>query len=327
MPRKRRATKIVPHSKYQAFQKRYGFIPSSDKDDLHLIRSRMLQGIYRREKSPDTYCNYVLADGSLINFMRNRRLEADAVRELEDIERRGRLTDRDRLMKNLLSSQPLAFNLFLPLKWDLRAATRTIRELFPRLQVDRVTDIRLEYVPGDGMGPNERRVKLDNSCFDAYVGYCDKSGTKCGIGIEVKYTEPLSQTDFRRATGEKKERYIRAIRKYRDQFFTEHADFYLSPKFNQLFRNQLLAHEAMDKNVEIRGCVVGILFSQADTKCRDAIDQFGRLLKAPEHFVPITIERFLEAALRHCGSNSAQKSVYEGIWRRYCDYDQLRGYL
>lgn len=327
MPRTPRATNIVPHTKYQKFQQWYGPIPASDKDDLHMIRSRMLQGLYRGKKLPGTYCNYVLEDSSFINFMRNTRLEADALKELEGIERRGRLTKRGRLIHNLLSSQPLAFNLFLPLKWDLRAATRIIRELLPCLSIDRVSDIKMEYVPGDGEAPSERKVNLDHSCFDAYVEYRDKNDTTCGIGIEVKYTESFSRTDFRRTKGEKKERYLRAIGKYVAHFFAEHADLYLSPKFNQLFRNQLLGQEAMDKNLEMGGCVVGIIFSKEDTKCRDAINQFGRLLKAPETFLPITVEQFLESAIRHYGSSPDQKSLYEEMQRRYCNYDQLRDYL
>ena len=120
--------------KYKKFQEEYGYLPASDKDNVHRIKSRMLQGIYRNNKIENLYCNYVLDSARLINFMRNERLLSDAILELEDIKKRERLTDENRLMSNLLSSQPMAFNLFLPIRWqNYTFATIVFQKLLPEI--------------------------------------------------------------------------------------------------------------------------------------------------------------------------------------------------
>ena len=128
-------TKIVPHKKFKDFQEKYGAIPASDKND-HIIKSRMLQGIYRNRKIDAAYCNYVFEDSGFVNFMRNRRLESDAMQELAAIKQRERLTDEKRLLENLLSSQPMAFNIFLPMKWNnFEIGNAVFQELFPFLNI------------------------------------------------------------------------------------------------------------------------------------------------------------------------------------------------
>ena len=52
-------TGLVKHPKYQKFQNEFGYIPESDKNDLHKIKSRMLQGMYRNAKTEESYCNYI----------------------------------------------------------------------------------------------------------------------------------------------------------------------------------------------------------------------------------------------------------------------------
>jgi hypothetical protein len=255
--------KIVPHQKFKEFQDKYGAIPASDKND-HLTKSRMLQGIYRNQKVENEYCNYVFGDNGFVNFMRNKQLQADAQKELDSIKQRERLTDEKRLFENLLSSQPLAFNIFLPLKWHNFSVGNTVfKELFPLLNIKQIVDIKLEYVPGDGKGKNNRKITTDNSCFDVYVEYQNNKNELCGIGIEVKYTESFSQSDYWKETGYKKDRYIDTIQKYSAQFSMENAKEYLQPKCNQLFRNQLLAEEVKDKFN--KDCIVAAVDTRKDT--------------------------------------------------------------
>ena len=177
--------KIVQHKKFKEIQDKFGAIPASDKND-HIIRSRMLQGIYRNQKIENAYCNYVFEDSGFVNFMRNERLESDSKKELEAIKNRERLTDEKRLLENLLSSQPMAFNIFLPLKWNnFEVGNAVFKELFPFLNIKQLVDIKMEYVPGDDFGKNNRKITTDNSCFDVYVEYKNENDKIGGIGIEV----------------------------------------------------------------------------------------------------------------------------------------------
>jgi hypothetical protein len=313
--------KIVPNQKFKEFQDKYGAIPASDKNN-HLTKSRMLQGIYRNQKIENAYCNYVFDDNGFVNFMRNKQLQADAKNELAAIKQRERLTDEKRLFENLLSSQPLAFNIFLPLKWhNFEVGNAVFKELFPFLNIKQLVDIKLEFVPGDGIGKDDRKITTDNSCFDVYMEYQNNKNELCGIGIEVKYTEPFSQSDYWKETGYRKDRYINAIQKYFAQFSIENAKEYLQPTYNQLFRNQLLAEEAKDKfNM---GCVLAVVYSEEDVKCIDTVTKFLDLIKLENSCVPVSISQIVQSAIKTSENFPETKSLYENIYNRYCNYDLL----
>ena len=91
-----------------------------------------------------------------------------------------------RLFGNLLSSQPLCFNLFGELQQDLALASAVFAELTAG-RVDHVTNIRFEWSPGRG----DPRYTNDRSAFDVYVCYQTHNGGNGFIGIEVKYHENL----------------------------------------------------------------------------------------------------------------------------------------
>ena len=313
--------KIVQHQKFKDFQEKYGAIPASDKND-HLTKSRMLQGIYRNQKLENAYCNYVFDDNGFVNFMRNEQLQSDARNELIAIKQRERLTDEKRLFENLLSSQPLAFNIFLPFKWhNFEVGNVVFKELFPFLNIKQLVDIKLEYVPGDGIGKEDRKITTDNSCFDVYVEYQNDKNKFCAIGIEVKYTESFSKSDYWKETGEKKERYIKAIEKYFSQFSEQYTKDYLQPTYNQLFRNQLLTEEVKDKFK--KDCILAVVYSEEDSKCIDTVDNFRDLIKIENSCIPISISQIVQSAIKVSEKQPALKSLYEDIYNRYCNYDLL----
>ena len=332
--------KIVAHKKFKDFQDKYGAIPASDKNN-HLTKSRMLQGVYRNRKIENAYCNYVFDDDGLVNFMRNKQLQMDAEKELAAIKQRERLTDEKRVYENLLSSQPMAFNIFLPLKWNNYCVGNAVfKELFPTLNIKQLVDIKMEYVPGDGTGKNDRKITTDNSCFDVYVEYVNNCNEIGGIGIEVKYTEPFSQSDYwdiekikirnqKNLTKEKihelqkqkKKRYTDAIEKYSKQFKKENEKEYLQPKCNQLFRNQLLTEEVKDK-FKIN-CILVVVYSEEDVPCIDTITKFIDLVKLENSCVPISINQFVLSAIKASKNLPEVKSLYENMYDRYCNYDLL----
>lgn len=313
--------KIVQHKKFKEFQDKFGAIPASDKND-HIIRSRMLQGIYRNQKIENTYCNYVFEDSGFVNFMRNERLESDSKKELEAIKQRERLTDEKRLLENLLSSQPMAFNIFLPLKWNnFEVGNAVFKELFPFLRIKQLVDIKMEYVPGDDFGKNNRKITTDNSCFDVYIEYKNENDKIGGIGIEVKYTESFSKSDYWKETGYKKDRYIDAIKRYSSQFSEKYTKEYLQPTYNQLFRNQLLTEEVKDKfNMD---CLLAVVYSEEDFKCIDTVNEFRDLIKLENSCIPISISQIVQIPIKTSVNQPEIKRLYENIYNRYCNYDLL----
>lgn len=96
----------------------------------------------------------------------------------------GAAYDISRLRTNLLSSQPLAFNLFGPLADDLALATRFMAELFPGV-LAQVTDILFEHSPGRG----DPRFTADRTAFDVVIRGRTPTGARMLICIEMKYSE------------------------------------------------------------------------------------------------------------------------------------------
>lgn len=94
--------------------------------------------------------------------------------------------EKNRLFTNLLSSQPLAFNLFGELAYDTKLATRFFHDIFPD-RVLEVEEILFEHSSGRG----NCEFTCDHSAFDVFIKYKTLTCTKGFIGIEVKYSENL----------------------------------------------------------------------------------------------------------------------------------------
>lgn len=98
----------------------------------------------------------------------------------------------DRLFNNLLSSMPLAFNLFHPLMMMMEKhsdeLTKMIQNVFPELPVSNINKIRIEFVPA----PIQNYTN-NKSAMDAAIEFSEKDGSSYIISIETKYTDELGQ--------------------------------------------------------------------------------------------------------------------------------------
>jgi hypothetical protein len=98
------------------------------------------------------------------------------------------LIDDARLAVNLLSSQPLCFNLFAHWRADLSLATKYGRALWPE-RVDEIVAVHFEHSPGRGKAGG---CFLENgTAFDAVIVHTCPDGRKGLIAIETKYHEDL----------------------------------------------------------------------------------------------------------------------------------------
>ncbi len=157
-------------------------------------KARILQSIWRSEsgyeageyagKIRGNYLEKRWAEKTLNNYL-SETIKGVVAKEVnENAEKK--LYARPRIFNNLLSSQPLAFNLFAELKADLRLASDVFRYLLPE-RVDEVVRIEFEHSPGRGSD----RYTGDRSAFDVYAEFLNKAGEKGFVGIEVKYHENL----------------------------------------------------------------------------------------------------------------------------------------
>ena len=98
-----------------------------------------------------------------------------------------------RLFNNMLSSQPMAFNLFCPFMQMLKegkreTVTNIFKAIFPDKYIGKVTEVGLEYL-------DTEIDKYLNDCtaMDAIVRYNDTDGKPAFIAIETKYTDVLGE--------------------------------------------------------------------------------------------------------------------------------------
>lgn len=93
---------------------------------------------------------------------------------------------RDRLFRNMLSSQPVAFNFFGNVVGRPQALLAWVQRIDPAAST--VTEVRIEWAP-------HKRFHLNSgSAFDAWVSYRAEDQTGF-VAVEVKYSEDLSKAD------------------------------------------------------------------------------------------------------------------------------------
>jgi len=103
-------------------------------------------------------------------------------------QQQGAMLQEKRLWCNLLSSQPLCFNLFGAFSQhvDDPRTTAALQAVWP--DIKHVTCVSYEHSPGRGA----QEFLGNHTAFDVYIEYVDVAGAERFIGIEVKYHEDLS---------------------------------------------------------------------------------------------------------------------------------------
>jgi len=157
-------------------------------------KARILQSMWRQEKGYQigtykgkergSYLPMPWAQETLNNYL--TQTIKDVVRKEVEPDDSGKVYGQPRIYNNLLSSQPLCFNLFAELQQDLSLATKVFTRLAPD-SVKEVTGIKFEYSPGRG----EAKYTGDRSAFDVYVEFKNFRDEGGFIGIEIKYHEAL----------------------------------------------------------------------------------------------------------------------------------------
>jgi hypothetical protein len=227
----------------------------------------------------------------------------------------GALIEVERLRENLLSSMPLTFNIFAPLKLDLRHATRFMNELFPGF-IKEVLAIKFEHSPGRG----KSAYTGDYSAFDLCFYGLTNTGERALLGWEVKYSEggvePLPQRIS--------DRHFQIVGS--SNLFLESEDPTLfSNPLQQLTREHCLAQSILD-----RGDVDVGMFVLASPLRNHLTQQMGETYatklappgKRKVAFAALTLERLLEALVAIGMVSHAQ-----ALHRRYLDFWQVDGEL
>jgi hypothetical protein len=247
-------------------------------------------------------CNTILnGQTSQKNFLSPRIVEA----VFQTIEERqsasSGILEEDRLFNNLLSSQPLCFNFFGELKINTEFALQVLKQFWPELtQVKRVI---FEFAP-------PKNYTGDNSAFDVAfeVMIDEKSGL---VGLECKYTDTFSQTEY------DKPEYRQIFVQSEDRLFTAKYEGFKAARFNQLFRNQLIA-EAFLQNGDYDFVYTGLFCHQDDKSALKIGAEFQGMIKDGDKvFRVITYQDFITRVQRlEMGWEQRELSML--LWARYC---------
>lgn len=230
---------------------------------------RVKQGFKMNAKPKSNYGNFVdtdFAKDKKVNFLTDniKKLVSEKILEIRS---QGGLVGEPRIWNNLLSSQPLCFNLFGELHYDLDLATRFFQKLFPN-KVTSVTKIDFEF--------SSKRKNPDNSAFDVYVEYLHNN-KKHFFGIEVKYQENLFE--------EAKSKAIENFEKHEESYInlTNKSNFFKPNSIEnlkiaplaQIWRDHLLAYNMTDENIS--GSFI-FLYPFDNAECKKGVSSYQKYL-------------------------------------------------
>lgn len=220
----------------------------------------------------------------------------------------GKLIERTRLFSNLLSSQPLCFNLFGELQADLQLATAVARELWPT-RVASVTAVRFEHSPGRG----DLAFTGDNSAFDVFFEHRTPEDKLGFIGIEVKYHEDLGVKE-----ADHKDRYDEVAAKM-GCFRKEKLDSLALRPLEQIWRDHLLLGSMLEDSATWSTGLYVFLYPQDNEPCaRAAAEYRACLTPGATTFEALTLERLLDVIERHASGTWARD-----VRDRYLGWEKL----
>lgn len=258
---------------------------------------RLLQSKWRDKKQYPfvDYGNFLpveFAKTTKANFL-TEKIGNLVKEEVKTVRGFGGMIGEPRIWNNLLSSQPLCFNLFGELALDTELATMFFQDLFPS-KVSKVSNIKFEYSPG------RATHHCDHSAFDVFVEYDDLNGNKCFIGIEVKYAECLKEESSKKAreTFEKhKDAYTKLTT---EDFFKPNAieELQFTP-LCQIWRDHLLTLST--RKFYDDGFFV-FLYPRANKECAEGVKRYVKQLRTDNETETFFYPRHLEDFIRRLKS-------------------------
>lgn len=243
-------------------------------DTAFAAHARLLQSKWRSKKGyPGLKYGNILdidfAKSTKANFLTNniKQLVTDSIAKAET---NGAMIGEPRIWNNLLSSQPLCFNLFGELHFDLDLATKYFRILFPN-RIEKVESVKFEYSAGRG----KIDYTGDHSAFDVFVEYTN-AGKNGFIGIEVKYAESLNEETMEKAY----ETFLKHQKEYtrltNSQTFKQNSIESLKEiPLSQIWRDHLLSIAHLKDYNE--GFFV-FLFPKENNHCQNGVDSYKKYL-------------------------------------------------
>jgi hypothetical protein len=293
-----------------------------------LKRARLHQSKFRAETLNldfDTYGNYLTKkDGEVgKNFYDGFEI-FEAVKDRYDKYNKP-------LYSNMLRSEHIPFNLFIPLNTDKTLLKEIFNEFFGDV-IQSIESLKIEYAPS----PKEEYLD-DRTSFDTYIEYTHTDNTKGIIGIEVKYTEreyPLIKYQTDKRTGKKEltkawidvenyknkssnSIYLNVTRKCK-LYKEEHYLNLIKDDFRQVWRNHILGESILQtaKNQFKHFTSLTLFPKDNEHFVKTSKEYIDMLVDNKNKFIPLTYEDFLFACDKHC-TRKEHKDWLNYLTKRY----------
>ena len=263
------------------FQRRARILQSLWREKLKLSALQEPNGIRRGVCiDPD------LAKQTLANFLSDEIKRVVREEVLSD-KSKGKLYGKPRIFNNLLSSQPLAFNLFAIVQRDKALASKVFGAL-TNGRCREITRMEFEESPGrrnpDYLG--------DRSAFDFYAEYTGDAGNGF-VGIEVKYHENLNTQDREGENGPNP-RYMKVATGAGCFMADKMAQLKKKP-LQQIWRDHLLALSILQKDSGKFSDGFFVFLSPKDNEaCNTAVTDYQACLSCTDTFEHWTLEHVVE---------------------------------
>jgi hypothetical protein len=305
--------------KLEKLAKSYLADEKSDVSDFQK-QARLLQSMWRKErgfqagryqgKTRGNYLPMPWAKETLNNYLSDTIKSVVAKEVLNQFDY-GKFYAKPRIFNNLLSSQPLCFNLFAELQQDLYLATKVFRQLCPH-RVNTVTKIEFEYSPGI----KDKAYLGDRTAFDVYVEFTDRAIERGFIGIEVKYHENLRETP-----GEIKDRYLE-VASAMGCFKKDCLEALQHAPLEQIWRNHLLAGSLLYSTKDnFKDALFVFLYPQKNVHCQKAVRQYQQCLTIDRSFQSWTLEAVVEAI-----KENTKDRWIDDVIDRYLNFAKIEKY-
>lgn len=210
-----------------------------------------------------------------------------------------------RARHNLLSSQPLCFNLFGPLARRPDLAAAFVAAVTGR-DIAAVSCVTIEDSPGH-LG--------DRTGLDASIRYETTGGASGVLGIETKLTERFSPKRYELDS-------MPAYRKYSEgqdaPFRADRLEELTDPRWNQLWRNQMLC-EAIKHHEERDHAEQVVVFPDDMTATAGLVADYAALLTRLDAVRPWTLSQVVAVLSASC--DVADQPWLDRFRTRYIDLD------
>lgn len=199
------------------------------------------------------------------------------------------------LYANMLKSEHIPFNFFIPLKNNPILAKAFFNELF-KDKITSIDNIKIEYAPKP-----IKKFLNDDTYFDTYVEYTHKDKTKGIIGISVKYTEityPLSAGSQQELDIQNPQSLYHQLTEKTNLYKLEALPQLPQDKFRELWLKQLLTESILLKDKSpFKHATLILLYPKGNLHLAEVAAEYSQCINPSSEpkFINLTYENFLTA--------------------------------